>query len=294
MKRIKALLSTACAVLLLSGCASNKDDSLVFAEPVQIDFKLQSQLTRINQFLNTDQELSENIVAKLFYDRGIVLDTMGLKELALLDFNQSLSLDPNQAEVFNILGIYYTQSGKYSEAYEAFDSALELKPNHAYAQRNRGIALYYGGRSQLAVDDLSFGYKQDKSDPFGLIWLYLSMAKDDAESAHKYLVDEYQRHSKQNKALGVGWELIPLLIDAKSDKSVLADYEHSSKTQNVLAHHLCEAYFYIAKREQLKGDEKNAKRYFKLSMMTNVLPYIEHRYSSLELRQMNNRIKQRQ
>lgn len=294
MKRIKALLSTACAVLLLSGCASNKDDALVFAEPVQIDFKLQSQLTRINQFLNTDQELSENIVAKLFYDRGIVLDTMGLKDLALLDFNQSLSLDPNQPEVFNILGIYYTQSGKYSEAYEAFDSALELKPNHVYAQRNRGIALYYGGRPQLAIDDLSYGYAQDRTDPFGLIWLYLSMTKDDASKAHKYLVDEYKRYAKQHKTLGVGWELLPLLIDAKSDRSVLANYERTSKTQNVLAHHLCEAYFYIAKREQLKGDEKKAKQYFKLSMMTNVLPYIEHRYSSLELRQMDNKVKHRQ
>lgn len=293
MKKIKGLLGAFGFLLLLTGCVSHQNDSLVFARPVQIDFKLQAQLSRINQFFDTEQELPSNIAAKLFYDRGIVLDTMGLKELAQLDFNHSLSLEPNQPEVFNILGIYYTQAGEFSDAYEAFDSALELKPNHAFAQRNRGIALYYGGRSNLAIEDLSWSYSQDTSDPFGLIWLYLSMAKENAEKAHKYLVTQYERHIKEgeDKTTAVGWELIPLLIDAKSDKSVLAGYERDSKTQNILAHHLCEAYFYIAKREQLQGDEEKAKQYFKLSMMTNVLPYIEHRYSSLELQQMDKRIR---
>ncbi|MCE1631357.1 lipoprotein NlpI, partial [Enterobacter hormaechei] len=88
-------------------------------------------------------------------------------------FSVALSIRPNIPEIFNYLGIYFTQASNFDAAYEAFDSVLELDPTYNYARLNRGIALYYGGRYKLAQDDLQAFYQDDPNDPFRSLWLYL-------------------------------------------------------------------------------------------------------------------------
>lgn len=88
-------------------------------------------------------------------------------------FLQVLEIWPNMPEVFNYLGIYLTQAGKYDTAYEAFDSVLELNPTYNYAYLNRGVALYYGGQYRLAQDNLQEFYRNDPNDSFRSLWLFL-------------------------------------------------------------------------------------------------------------------------
>ncbi|MFA0280088.1 lipoprotein NlpI, partial [Vibrio sp. 10N.222.55.F8] len=66
----------------------------------------------------------------------------------------SLSLNPAQPDIFNLLGVYFTQVGEFDAAYESFDSTLELDPANSYAERNRSIALYYGERYDLANEEM--------------------------------------------------------------------------------------------------------------------------------------------
>ena len=98
--------------------------------------------------------------------------------MARLDHNQSLSLNPAQPDLFNLLGVYFTQVGEYDAAYDAFDSTLELDPANSYAARNRAIALYYGGRIDLALEDMTEHYQEDTADPFrALLAVYCQIGK---------------------------------------------------------------------------------------------------------------------
>ena len=56
---------------------------------------------------------------------------------------------PDFAEAYNFIGVYLVQQQNYDEAYEAFDSALELRPGLRLRLFNRGIALYYGTAPSL-------------------------------------------------------------------------------------------------------------------------------------------------
>ncbi len=185
--------------LLLSGCATStsvKNDQpwhlLPMAVPLQPTTQQEVQLAQIDQIL-LREDLTENDRAQLYYERGLINDSLGLRDLARLDFNRSLSYNPSQPDVFNILGVYFTQSGMYDAAYEAFDSSLELDEGHQFAERNRGIALYYGGRYQLAVRDLLKHYKDNENDAYRSLWLYLAeLEKEGNEKAIAGLKARYQ------------------------------------------------------------------------------------------------------
>lgn len=274
------------SVLLLSGCASStsvKSDQpwhlLPMAVPLQPTTQQEVQLAQIDQILQRD-DLSENDRAQLYYERGLINDSLGLRDLARLDFNRSLSFNPAQPDVFNILGVYFTQSGMYDAAYEAFDSSLELDDDHQFAERNRGIALYYGGRYDLAVRDLLKHYQDNPNDAYRALWLYLAeLEKDGFDEAQQGLRERYENSDK----LDWGWLLARLYLNDISEAAFFNEIMNTSTDNAQLAQRLCEGYFYLAKRYQALGDINSAVALYKLAMSGNVYDFVEHRYSMLEL-----------
>ncbi len=274
------------SLLLLSGCASTSSVSssqpwhlLPMAEPLQPTTQQEVKLARIDQLL-TRSDLSEKDRAQIYYERGLVNDSLGLRNLARLDFNRSLSFNPAQPDVFNILGVYFTQSGLYDAAYEAFDSTLELDEAHQFAERNRGIALYYGGRYELAERDLLKHYKDNPQDAYRALWLYLvEVEKDGDVLARERLASRYQASDKQDW----GWQIARLYIRDVSESEFLESIARTRQDNTQLAQRLCEGYFYLAKRYQTLGDYRSAVALFKLAMSGNVYDFVEHRYAMLEL-----------
>lgn len=65
------------------------------AIPLQPTIQQQIQLARIDQLMKRD-DLDNDTLAQMFYERGLLNDSLGLRDLARLDFNQSLSMRPNQ------------------------------------------------------------------------------------------------------------------------------------------------------------------------------------------------------
>ncbi|MGL5336809.1 MAG: lipoprotein NlpI [Enterovibrio sp.] len=270
-------------ICLLSACSSMKGPTstplLPVAVPLQATEIQELALIRIDQLLQR-RVLTDEERAKLYYDRGLINDSLGLRTTARLDFERSLTLDPSQADLFNVLGIYLTQVGLYDEAYEAFDSALELDTMHPYAQRYRGIALYYGKRYALAERELLEHYQQDPDDPFRSIWLYLvQLERLGAEKAHQNLTERYKKAQRHDPA----WQIASLYLDQISEQDFMQQIQLSSSTNQELAQKLCEAYFYLAKRYQKRGMTNLAVVMYKLAMANNVYDFMEHRYSLLEL-----------
>ncbi|MGF1869745.1 lipoprotein NlpI [Photobacterium indicum] len=268
------------AVMVLTGCASSqaKWTHPPMAVPFQPTIQQQIQLARIDQLLKRD-DLDKATVAQMFYERGLLNDSLGLRDLARLDFNQSLSLKPNQPDVFNILGVYFTQSAHFDAAYEAFDSTLELNPQHPFAQRNRGIALYYGGRLALAHDDLLVHYQQGLNDPYRVIWLYFVEFEQDSETAAQKLKLRYDASDKQDW----GWQIVRLYLGEITETQFLNEIATESESNDQLAERLTEGYFYLAKAYQQQGDFSAAVMLYKLALAGNVYEFVEHRFSLLEI-----------
>ncbi|WP_350431472.1 lipoprotein NlpI [Shewanella sp. H8] len=280
------------ASMLLSGCAAtlgSKDDiaGQMIVAPVMPDYKLELTLAKLNEILAT-MELTDEQRARFHYDRGVIYDSVGLRLLGRIDFHQAIKLQPDLADAYNFLGIYYTQEGEFESAYEAFDGVLELSPSYDYAYLNRGIALYYGERYELAVNDMKAFYEQDPSDGYRVLWLYLMASSIDKNSALINLTE--QRKQLRNEA----WSsvLVDFYMGKVSQEQVFVAAKLGLSQPKEYAERLCEAYFYLAKHAAEKGQYQQAANFYRLTLATNIYDFVEHRYARIELAKMQNMIQQ--
>lgn len=268
------------AVLVISGCASNSSGwgTPPMAVPLQPSIQQEIQLSRLDQLLLRPDV--DNITrAKMFYERGLINDSLGLRDLARVDFTQSLNLKPDQSDVFNILGVYYTQNTDFDGAYEALDSALELDPTNQFAERNLAIALYYGERYDQAYEIAKKHYNDAPTDPYRAIWLYWIGLEIDPIAATEEFKVQYQQRTDGD----FGWELAGVILKETSEDEFLKTILSTTRNNVALAEKLTEGYFYLAKRYQHEGDYPNAIALYKLAMAGNVYEFVEHRYSFVEL-----------
>ena len=276
-------LSAFAVSLALVGCASSSNVSqgigeLVIAEPVPVNYKSEIALAKLTEVLMR-AEITDEQRAQLFYDRGVVYDSVGLRSLARLDFNRALSLQPTLVDAYNFIGIHYTQLQAYNQAYDAFDSALELQPDHNYAYLNRGIALYYGGRSSLGVEDLYTFYQLNPSDPYRLLWLYIADRKVSPEKA----ISRLKSHSENIDDAVWAKNIISLYSGELTQQEFIRKLTSQVKSNKELSERLCEAYFYLGKFSEFGGRINDASNFYKLALSTNVYEFVEHRYAKLEL-----------
>jgi lipoprotein NlpI len=222
------------------------------AIPYQPSLQQQIQLARIEQILH-QPNIPQATLATIYYDRGLLHDSLGLRDLARLDFNKSLDLNPNQPDLFNVAGVIFTQMGMFDSAYESFDSTLDLAPDHPYAHRNRGI--------------------------YRVIWLYVNDIKFTPEQANSLLQQRYAASDKKDW----GWQIVRMYLGEVSEEQFLTEIAEHSKDNEELALRLTEGYFYLAQRYQQQHDYSTAIMLYKLALAGNVYEYVEHRLSLLEL-----------
>ena len=274
--------------LLMQGCVSlNKSSNsasssamsqLVIAEPLAINFKSKIAIARLSEVINR-VKITDEQKAQLHYDRGVLYDSVGLRSLARLDFSHALQLKPNLIDAYNFLGIHFTQLKEFSQAYEKFDSVLELAPEHEYVHLNRGIALYYGDRPALAAKDFNDFHHKQSDDPYRLLWLYLAEYEVDATLAKQKLKERAKLVNDSTWAK----QVIYLYLDEITQEKFISELTNNVQSNKELTDRLCEAYFYLGKYNQIIGYHGAAANFFKLSLSTNVYEFVEHRYAKLEL-----------
>lgn len=276
----------AAASLMLAGCATtqsplenhNDVEGKLVVAPVMPDYKVEVTLAKLNEILSA-VELTNEQRARFHYDRGVIYDSVGLRLLARIDFMQALKLQPDLADAYNFLGIYYTQEGDYDSAYEAFDGVLELSPNYDYAYLNRGIALYYGDRNDLAVKDMQAFYAGDNKDGYRALWLYLIQSKDNVTEAKRQL----QEHRQGLEADAWSTVIVDHYLGLKSRDDIFAAAKSGLTHPKEYAERLCEAYFYLAKMAIETKQYQDAANYLRLALATNIYDFVEHRYARIEL-----------
>lgn len=270
---------------MLSACAQSPSTqnaavmgNLLLAEPAPASARSQMAIARYNHILS-QAELKPEETAELLFQRGTLYDSVGLPGLARYDYTQALKLKPNLAEAYNSIGIHYTQGLEFTRAYEAFDSTLDIKPDYNFALLNRAIALYYGDRAKLALDDIDQFYSLDTDDPYRILWYYIIQKEVDQDAAQGFLRAVLKQVNKQHWA----FSLVEYYLGDISEAEVVARLLVDVKSQNELNNRLCEAYFYLGKYQRAQGNQSKAANYFKLALSTNVFEYVEHRYARLEL-----------
>jgi len=282
VKLVKKLSLLAFA-FAIQGCSSTPQlnavtDQIIISQPSRINYKSELELARMTEILHR-AEITEPQRAQLLYHRGVLYDSVGLRALARFDFTRALKLQPDMVDAYNFIGIHFTQMQEFTQAYEAFDSAIELEPEHEYAYLNRGIALYYGGRPNLAAADLSQFYQAKTNDPYRALWLFI---------AERQVNEQQAIESLKQRAEGISnavWakEIIKLYTGEYSQQQVIERLADSIADDRQLTERLCEAYFYLGKYNQFNGNIEVAKNFYKLALGTNVYKFVEHRYAQLEL-----------
>ena len=287
MNKFKRLIATAFIGATLVGCQSTKHDensdhpvlNVPFAGPMQHDFRKELEIARITQALG-NSEITTEQRAGLHHKRGALYDSVGLSTLARLDFNYALRLKPDFAEVYNFTGIYYTLNMQYERAYESFDAVIELLPEHEYAYLNRGIALYYGSRSDLAENDLKQFLASDDSDSYRAIWVYLAARENDEARALAELKDNASRLEQSRWS----YQLVQYFLGELSERDLLLNLQRDLTSHKEYLERMCEAYFYLAKQAVKENKPMKAEDYFNLAIGTNVFEFVEYKYAKLELR----------
>ncbi len=74
--------------------------------------------------------------AKAEVDFGIVVAQKGLWKEAIFRFQKAIEIDKDYAQAWNDLAIAYEQMGKFDEARQAYERALQIEPNNNFISQN--------------------------------------------------------------------------------------------------------------------------------------------------------------
>lgn len=262
--------------------ASSKQEvnhSIPLALAVQVRYEDEVTLLKITQVLTEKKDLTDNERARLFYERGIIYDRMGLSAHSRYDFTQAINIDPTFAEPYNLLGVYLLLVQEFDEAFDAFDSALELSADMHYSHLHRAIGLYLAKRHELASRDIEIFYALDKTDPYRILWRYIINSQLNKTKSINDLIAVQPATTDKRFA----WGIVDVVAGRQTEGQFLNNISVGITSNVELAQRLCEAYFYLGHWHKMSGNLKKAVYYFKLSVATNVHDFVEYKYSLMEL-----------
>lgn len=273
-----------CAAVSISGCISTPQapqgvlvEDPLLPEPQAVPMRSEIAISRMSEMLQS-AKLEKSQQAQLYYERGVMYDSVGLPVLARIDFIRALRLKPDMADAYNFVGIQHTLNGDYESAFEAFDSALELDPKYQYAYLNRGIALQYDGKLDLAIKDFISFQSLQPNDPYRALWRFFAESEKDLVSAKVSLQQSQAGLDQQLWAT----QIVALYLGQISEDELRAIAAEASDPKQ-LAEQLCELYFYLGKWQLQQKNPTAAAKSFKLALATNVYEFVEYRHARIEL-----------
>lgn len=278
------------ALLFLTGCVSRHSSEMISTNHLalaelnpQLRFEQEVMVVRLTQVLQ-EAKLSSAEKADLYFERGVLYDSLGLWSLARYDFNQAINLNQKMAAAYNYMGLYLLLEDDYDSSIDAFNAVLELDPSYSYTYLNRGLAFYYSGRFSEAERDLLHFYEEDKQDPYRVLWLYFNELELKSEEAKTNLIARSK--SLSNEFWGVNivhyflGDLSLAQLRAKMDK------EAQPNTASY-AEILTETYFYLAKQQLKLNKTDEATSLFRLALANQVFNFVEYRFALFELSQLH-------
>ncbi len=124
-----------------------KADELMAQEKYDEAVKLYSVAIEINA---EDPE-----IYNAYFNRGQAFMFLGKVNEALVDYTDTIRLNPLFEKAYRMRGIIYLNTGRYIEASNDFSRFIDLAPNNPSGYANRGSALLHLGNYDKAEVDLN-------------------------------------------------------------------------------------------------------------------------------------------
>lgn len=277
-------------ILFLAGCANRSSemistDKLALAElNPQLRFDQEVMIVRLTQVLQ-EAKLTDDDRADLYFERGVIYDSLGLWSLARYDFNQAISLNQKMTAAYNYMGLYLLLEDDYDSSVDAFNAVLDLDPDYAYTYLNRGLAFYYSGRYSEAQRDLLHFYNENPADPYRVLWLYFNELELTPQEAKNNLIARAKKISDEFW----GKNVVDYFLGNISLKQLRKKMEAQAQSNTAAyAEMLTETYFYLAKQKLKLNQKDEAISLFRLALANQVFNFVEYRFALFELSQLRN------
>ncbi len=194
--------------------------------------------------------------ARIHTELGAGYYQQGQMAIALEEFTEATTIDPNYAEAYNGLGLVYAKLGADAKADANFKKSLQLEPGNPQSRNNYGSFLC----SRNRIDESIVQFKEAVKDPLyttpGMAYLnaaICSLKKDDEQNAELYL----------QKAL----QLQPLLHQAAYQLALIefnrGEHEQARKTLSnaLVSSHTPDMLWLGIRIERLLGDKDAVSSY---------------------------------
>ena len=120
------------------------------------------------RILDLNQALQANPQqADLFKERAAAYARLGNYEQAIADYDACLAMRPDDAGALHSRGLAYEQTGQSDRAQKDYQQATAADPQLVDAYINRGIALGRAGQFRQSIDSLSEGIRLAPANPNG-------------------------------------------------------------------------------------------------------------------------------
>ena len=179
-------------------------------------------------------------------------------------------------------------AGDYDEAFDAFDSAIELSDNIEYSYLHRAIGLSLVGRFEGAQADIEHFYQLDTTDPYRALWRYKINFLIDPKLA----LEQIRETSPTAEDKRFAWSIVAVINGKISEEQFFDNVANDVKTNKELAHRLSEAYYYLAHWHINNNNITKGLYYLKLSIAGNVKDFIEYKYALLDLKNIQSNLQQ--
>jgi tetratricopeptide (TPR) repeat protein len=210
--------------------------------------------------------------AHAYNGRANVCLKEGDLDQAITDYNQALRLDPGYAHAYNGRGLAHLAQGGFKTAVADFGYALQIDPNYAHAYANQAIADYETGQFSEALTNGEKAVELKMGDVESAFFIWLSTAhqpdqRSKADSDLMHFMD-LQRLNPWNE------DLAHFLLGDMTQEELLAGA--ASLDPTTARHQLCQAYFYIASKDELSRDKAGADDFFRRCMGTAVRDFTDY------------------
>ena len=128
-----------------------------------LTFPGNNDITNNGKTYRTVGGLKKTFNSKAWQEKGLVLFNLGKYEEALQAFDQAIQLSPKNAYNLNMKGVVLAQMGRYNEAIKYFNKAIGQKPSFVVPWLNKAKALSALGKYQEAIKacDKAIGLDQN-------------------------------------------------------------------------------------------------------------------------------------
>jgi len=110
---------------------------------------------------------SPDVLAKIYFTRGLMQRRLGQNEAALKDYDQSLRLAPT-SDVYNSRCYLFAITNRLQDALKDCNEALRLDPQNQYAYDSRAFAYLKLGMFDASIADYNAALAIEPGRPYSL------------------------------------------------------------------------------------------------------------------------------